>query len=260
MKFEILTDRFERRKERTAYGTIPLRRRADGRDFFLKETAAALLELPAGIHDFDECFGAYGKSLRQDLSDGLTLLSAFGAAAVVPEQDSSACVFRVAGERDYADIAGFVNSGRVFFLGSLAASDDVMSMDAIRARQFNNLEYCFLYREQGELKGVLIAGMPSEESWSTACRLCGIVLSDEFAGSPSGLLSSDGEKAVRGLLDCTEEAFRGDMGIFRYLCLKDDDPFLPFLKDEGFQETAFLRHELADGGDVRIYDRRIGTC
>ena len=42
MKFEILTDRFERRKERTAYGTIPLRRRADGRDFFLKETAAAL--------------------------------------------------------------------------------------------------------------------------------------------------------------------------------------------------------------------------
>lgn len=260
MKFEILTDRFERRKERTAYGTVPLRRLADHRDFFLKETAAALLELPAGIHDFDECFGSCGESLRQDLLDGLTLLSAFGAATVVPEQDRSACAFRVAGEHDYADIAGLVNGGRACFLGSVAASEDVMGMDAIRARQFNNLEYCFLYREQGELKGVLIAGMPSEESWSAACRLCGIVLSDEFAGSPSSLLSPEGEEVVRGLLACTEEAFRGDMGIFRYLCLKDDDPFLPFLKNEGFQETAFLRQETTDGGDVRIYDRRIRTC
>lgn len=258
MKFEILTENFERRKERTPYGTIPLRRISDRRDFFLNENAAALLELPAGVHIFEECFEGLDETLLRDLRDGLTLMAAFDAAAIDFEEDKPVCTFAVAGERDYYDISALINNENAIRFGTFPNPQD-MTMDAMRGRQFNNIEYHFLYREQGTLKGVLIVGLPSEESYSTAVRIIGIVLSGDVCTSA---IPEDpaAEPILRGLITYAENAFHNDMGIMRYLCYDSDDPILPLLLKMGYQETAFLRHETLNGNDVRIYDKRITLC
>lgn len=252
MKFEILTEGFERLGEETAYSTIPLRSTATRRDFFLNVAAKELLELPEGEHDFEDAFGELSADRKQDLEDGLVLLSAFGGARITKEnpESGSSCFCRVAGERDYRAIANLINGDSVYRMGTIPKSEVNMNEDMIRARQFNNLEYNFLYWKDETLKAVLLAGMPAPESYSAAFRLCGIAVSDDFAETERRLIA---EK----LINYTIDAFRKEFSVCRYLSFSEKDDLADLLMCKGFVRTAYLPNEAENGRDVTVYDMRV---
>ena len=250
MKFRIITENFDVRGEATPYGTIPLRSRVNRRDFFLDIKAADLLSLPEGEHDFDELFGSCDPRDRRAFLDGLTLLSAFGVAEVSAEEPEGPICCRVAGERDYRDISKLLTGEDTVRMGVVPADKVYMSEDNIRARQFNNDEYNFIYTENGEIKGVLIACMPQAGSFSAAFRLCGIAIAR----------GCDPDMIIGPLFACAKDAFRDEFRICRYLCFAEDDPFAERLTVLGFRETAKLSAEAEDGGDVTVYDLEVAEC
>ena len=249
MRFEIINDGFEKRGDITPYGTLPLRSKGNGRDFFLNAPAAVLLDLSSGEHDFEAEFGGLPPEKQQELRDGLTLLSAFGAAKLQKESAESAFC-RVAGEKDYKAVSALVNSDSVTRMGKMPRDPEYMSQDSIRARQFNNDEYNFLYWENGALKGVLLACIPSSKTYSVAFRLCGIVVSED----------ADAAETAGKLIDYTISEFQEEFRICRYLCFEEEDRLVPILLAHGFAQTAHLLKEAEDGGDVTIYDKRFITC
>ena len=247
MKFEIISEAYEQRGDRTPYGTIPLRSKKNGRDFFLNAPAALLLQLPGGEHDFEAEFGAYEPEKQQDLRDGLILLSAFGAAVIRQEKAEGPSFCRVAGEKDYRAVSALIRREDARRFGKMPMDPEYMSEDSIRARQFNNNEYNFLFFENGALKGVLLACMPSLKTYSAAFRLCGAAVEQ----------GADAEEAVGKLIDYTVLDFKDEFRVFRYLCFDENDPLLPVLENRGFKQTARLVKEAEDGGDVTVYDKRI---
>ncbi len=255
MKFEILSEGYERRGEETPFGTIPLRSTSNRRDFFLNSAAAELLALPEGVHDFEEEFGQCSPEKKRDLEDGLILLSAFGAAAITEEKPDFGAPYicRVAGEKDYKAIAALINSDTACRLGTIQKSETNMSQDMIRARQFNNQEYNFLCLKEGKPLAVLLVGMPAWESYSDAFRIAGIAVANETD-------QADIKELAGMLLDYAIAEFQEEFSICRYLSFAEDDPLAEMLKEKGFSETASLKGEAEDGGDVVIYDRRISPC
>ncbi len=250
MKFEICHDAYERRGQVTEDGTLPLRSLKNGRDFFLKAAAAPLLELDGSVHDAETEFSALTPETRQDYLDGLTLLSAFGAARVLEETAESPVRIRVAGEKDYKAIAQLMNRENVLRLGKIPGDPTYMNEDNIRARQFNNDEYNFLYLRSGELRGVLLACMPSLKAHSVAFRLCGIAVEE----------GEDVGEIVGKLTDYCIREFSGEFRVIRYLCFREEDPLLPYLEEMGFTRSAYLEKEAEDGGDVAVFDKRILPC
>ena len=255
MKFEIVTEGFERRGDVTPYATIPLRSTASRRDFFLNASAYELLELSEGVHDFEEEFGALSTEKKRNLKDGLILLSAFGAAKVSEEEAGEAGPYfcRVAGEKDFKTIAAFINSDAVRRLGTIPKSETGMNEDMIRARQFNNLEYNFLCLKEGKLFAVLLVGMSGSESYSAAFRLCGIAVSAEAD-------DTEVKNVAEMLLDNAVGEFQQEFSICRYLCFAEEDALAELLKEKGFSKTAHLIGEAEDGGNVTVYDWRFAQC
>ena len=250
MKFRIIRDGYEKRGDTTPYGTIPLRSKRNGRDFFLSVEAEALMTLPDGEYDFDGTFGAFDREKRQALLDGLTLLSAFGAAELFDEPRRSSEFCRVAGEKDYCAVAALITDDTTLRFGQLPIDPVYMSQDSIRARQFNNEEYNFLYIKNDEIKAVLTACMPQASSYSAAFRLLGIAIGE----------GCDAEDVIDRLLECAMRSFCGEFRICRYLCFDPNDPFAKTLLSKGFKETARLFGEAEDGADVTVYDLEETTC
>ena len=250
MKFRIINEGYEKRGDTTPYGTIPLRSKKNGRDFFLSVEAEELMALPDGEYDFDGTFGAFGQEKRQALLDGLTLLSAFGAAELNDETRRSSAVCRVAGEKDYAAVAALITDDTTLRFGQLPVDPVYMSQDSIRARQFNNEEYNFLYIENGEIMAVLTVCIPQASSYSAAFRLLGIAIGKDCVS----------EDVINKLLECAMRSFCGEFRICRYLCFAPNDPFAKTLLSKGFKETARLLGEAEDGADVTVYDLEEATC
>lgn len=249
MRFIVHQAVFEKVAERTSYGTIPLKIKKTGRELSLKETAGRLLEIADKELELENLLTGCDESLQQDLRDGLTLLSAFGIAEVFDDPRDGEKDIRVAGERDYRDIAAFLAKSDNISYGNFKVDfTEYINEDNIRARQFMNLEYNFLYRSGGEIKGVLLMAMPREYSFERICRIGWAVIARE--------LSDQAEEIINGLLDYAQTQFGDEFAACRYFHIQPDDRLVTILQQRGFTETAHLEKETNDGHDVVIYDCR----
>jgi hypothetical protein len=251
MKFEILSDEYERLGDATQYGTIPLKGKSNKRNFFLDVTAAGLLDLPGGVHDFDGVFKDLDVKQKNEMVDGLRVLTAFGAARIIKEEDKDpdGFKFRVAGEKDYKDVAAFLGGKGTKTYG-FVVSGDPATEDNLRANQFNNMEYLFLCRKNGKIVGLTVAIMPKETAATRAFQISGVVVADK-------LTDEEKDTVVKGLWDYVKKAFEGEFKICRHISYAEDDKFLSYLKDFGFIKTATLEKETSAGATSFVYDLKL---
>lgn len=251
MKFDIHTQEYERLGGTTEYGTIPLKGKDNNRNFFIDKDAAPLLDLSDGTYDFEKEFGGLSEKQQHNILDGLRVLSAFGGARVIKEEnrDPSGFIFRVAGEKDYKEASALLTDDNARRFGTLFGEKDDLSEDDIRFRQFNNQEYLFLCLKNKKPVGVIVTVMPDPYSYAASFRISGAVLSGSLSEGETGAV-------LKGLLHKVKSAFESEFRICRYLQYEDGDKWLPYLKDEGFKKVAFLEKETAAGGDVTVYDLR----
>lgn len=252
MRFEICTDEYERLGDTTQYGTIPLKGKKHNRNFFLDVTAADLLDLSDGIYDFDEQFKDLDSTQKNEIFDGLRVLTAFGGAKIIKEEDKDpdGFKFRVAGEKDYKETAAFLADKDTRVLGSVVKDGEIANEDNLRATQFNNLEYLFLCRRKGSIVAVLVAVMPKENAATTAFQISGAAVSKDLS-------DKEKDEVVKGLWDYTKGAFDGEFKICRHISYAEDDALLPYMKEFGFVKTASLEKETAAGGNVDVYDKKL---
>lgn len=256
MKFQIKSQSFERLGDATEYGTIPLRSLPDGRCLFLKAEAAPILDITDKWMDFEKFVAGSDDEKRRDYEDALTLLSCFGIAKVMTEPTPDEGVF-VAGEREYGEVSDFclaVRHAEGNILLNHAADDRYFSLSAVRERQFNNLEYHFMYKKDGAIRALMNISMMPDVTLPTAVILSGLLF-------PHGTDKVDRQTFTHALLSYTAAEFGKDFLRMRFLhkiprasSVPRFDETLRILKNEGFKKTAVLTRELPDGGDVHIYD------
>lgn len=251
MKFMLKSDAFQRLGEITDYDTIPLLATESKRNLFLPSGAEPLLAQSDNWIELEQLQASYSDK-AEDLKNGLILLECFGIAEVKEDPRQEDKSLRVAGERDYRSLADFLTGGKIRRYGNIDLSmteyvQEYLNQDNIRARQFNNMEYNFLIRRNGELVAVLLVGMPSEASYSTACCISWFVVSEDVS-------EEEDVELLNKLLDYTAEAFKAEFTRLRYLSVAEGDLFVKMLVDYGFKQVAKLVKEADDGRDVIIYD------
>lgn len=251
MKFFIKSDAYKRVGAVTEYGTLPLR--ADERNFFLKADAEQILDNADRWTDFDELTGNFDEAKLKDYEEALTLLSAFGVAEIEEKPTKSEGIF-VAGEREYAAVSEFLLKNRADannFLWDYNADDEYFSLSKVRERQFNNIEYHFMYKNDDEILSVLIVRTAPQGTLSTSLLLSGLLFKPN-------LTAEEKQNIFGEFLRYVSKEFCGDYRRLRFLrkilangCYEE---IFSLLKEYNFIKKATLKNELLGGGDVEIYD------
>lgn len=253
MRFQLYKDRFRRLGDHTEYGTIPLYSEANGKNLFLPLAAEPLLQLAEsspGWHVFEEVARDFEEEQQRALEDALVILSSFGLAECLQEEEQREGVW-VVGEKEYKEVVSFIREAQAEGGGYLLegrGSTDYFSVPALRARQFNNLCYHFMYRRDDLIRGVMFVSMMDREIMPTAILLAGLLFRP-------GLRGEERKVVFQGLLQYVAGAFRQDYAKLRFLykCEAEAET-LSLLLEAGFRKIAVLPRELADGGSVTLYD------
>lgn len=248
MKFIIDQDAFNAQEE--THETIPLKLVESGRMLFLKPSAKPLLHA-AGWTDFDAfAFGA-DEALRMDFEDAITALECFDLARV---QERSGIAYKqccVAGERDYALLAQFMQHYLSLGLSFTPVETPLYySLDNVRLRQFTNTEYHFMKMDGSELLAVLVVGVPPGDDVSSVATFGAVVFRDTLDEAAC-------RACLKDLLDFAAFEFRGELNRFRFLHVAEDPrqkQILPLLTDYGFQKICTLEKEILQKIDLKIYD------
>ena len=249
MRFIVHKSAFERVDGVTPFGTVILKLKDSGRELSLNKTAVCLLDNTDKERDTDELFSGCDEALQKDLRKGLTLLSAFEIAEIFDDPRNEDKDIRIAGERDYREISAFLTKSDNITYGNFKNDiAEYFNEDNVRARQFSNFEYNFLYRPGGVIKGVLLMVMPREYTFEKVCRTEWIVLAPDLKDSDTEI--------IKNLLTYAQKMFKNEFPIYRYLHIRDDDKLLSILQAVGFEKTANLEEETSDNKDVEVYDQR----
>ena len=260
MKFLINRSSYKRLGEATEYGTIPFQTTSEGRNFFLKTDAASILNFADTWTDFSDLAKDFDQTKIQDYKDALTLLLAFGIAQIkeLPEETQKNDGIFVAGEREYAAVSEFLSKNvknKCNFSLDRKADISYFSPSKVRERQFNNIDYHFMYKKSGKISALLIVRCLPPETLSSSLLLCGLLF-DVKTGE------SERQSMAHELIARISKEFGMDYKRLRFLRKLSDPQFdgieteetLRILITEDFIKTARLERELQDGGDVEIYD------
>lgn len=254
MRFRLIKDSFRRLGECTGYGTIPLYSEVNGKNLFLPVGAELLLQLAdeaAGWYDLDSLTKDFDETRRRACEDALVILACFGIAECEQVETKSQEGVFVAGEREYEEVSRFIQAAQAEGGGYLLEGrglEDFFSVSAVRARQFNNVCYHFMYRRDGRMEAVLLVSMMPKETLPTAVMLGGLLFR-------AGLAAEEQKKFFHALLRHVAEAFAADFSKLRFFYKNDTEAdTLSLLLEEGFRKVAVLSHELSDGGSVVLYD------
>lgn len=251
MKFLIDSTAFVRTGEISLNGeNIPLKTVQTRRALFLKKNAEELLQVCDVWRDFDKAFAVFSAEKRSDLMDGLTLLRGFGIAEC--REDPVHSNVRVAGERDYRGIAALIDENPNDGIGWLPPADkEVYQEDLLRARQFMNTEYHFLYEKDGKMRGMAVLVMPKPETLSVSVILGGTV----FERSAS---EEEKRHMLLSLLSFAAKSFADEFRTVRFLQrYPESEPLTSALCDLGFRCVCTLKKEMPFGEDVAVYDMPI---
>lgn len=195
--------------------------------------------------------GQEGAKLQDELN-ALRVLEAFNIADVEhdPEPDTDGCT--VAGERQYREIAAFYKTAAQNPRSAIyAPSEEYISEDAIRARQFNNKEYNFIRRDDKGICAVLTIGVPTGTQVSSAGRINSAAFR---AGDDDALCAHSLAALLRFAGDC----FTGDLVKLRFIYTGEaQDWMLSVLETQGFEKICTLKRELAKSIDVTYYDKML---
>ena len=254
MKFIIDSNAYEIAKSQRSQDVIALVSKAVNRNLFLKKEAGRLLQNADREIDFEEWSQDFDNEEIRDLKDGLTLLECFGIARCSESERDLVPYVRVAGERDYRRIAAFIQEQQEDTFGFLpAGSEDFYSEDNIRARQFMNVEYCFLTQEDGQIESLIIIAMPKAQTLSAAVRICGVRFRADLDRERC-------EYLLEQMINRAVDSFSDDYTKLRFLRWQDSqDALTDSLKKLGFVQICTLKKEAYDGSDVTVYDLQIGN-
>jgi len=254
MKFIIDSNAYEIAKNQRSQDVIALVSRTVNRNLFLKKEAGRLLQTADCEIDFEEWSEGFDREEVRDLKDGLTLLECFGIARCWESDRDVVRTVRAAGERDYRHIAAFIREQQGDTFGFLpSASEDFYSEDNIRARQFMNVEYCFLAEKDGRIESLIIIAMPKPQTLSSAVRICGMRFRTDLEAQRR-------EYLLEQMINRAADSFSDDYTKLRYLRWKDSqDDLTDSLERLGFVQICTLKKEAYDGSDVTVYDLQIGN-
>lgn len=189
---------------------------------------------------------------HQDELNALRVLEAFNIADIEhdPEPDTDGCA--VAGERQYREIAALyktaVNNPRS---GIQTVSEEYLSEDSIRARQFNNKEYNFIRRDGDGICAVLTIGVPTTEQVYSVGRINSVAFRD-------GEDETACQHSLGALVRFAADSFTGDLTKLRFIYTGHvQDWLLDALGGMGFVKVCTLKRELAQSIDVTYYDKML---
>lgn len=194
---------------------------------------------------------AIKKEIENDLMDTVYLLEAFTIAKIYDKPKHDDCVV-VAGDRDYLSLSNFIKANKNNKYNYITVINmSLFSAVSIRARQFNNQEYTFIYREDGEVQGCITLAVPIVGVQVNTMNILLIVFAE----------NTNDEKCVAILGKLLEYAMYQFNGEFRKVRINyfssNHDIIIGILKKQGFQKVAHYDDELKEYGDLTVYDKVI---
>lgn len=185
MKFKIIEDSYIFRDEDD--DTISLMIKETSQIIYLNAMAKKILETS---HDFCELKdfvkmlnldSGTEKIAMKEFEELIYQLESFGILLISNKEVFYGEGCKVAGERDYADIANFIecNLKNQYSYSSITNTAYFNSI-SIRSRQFNNLEYNILKRKDEKILSDLIISMPASTSGLSVIFINGIIFDSEL--------------------------------------------------------------------------------
>lgn len=252
MKYKFIEDSYTVREEEN--DTISLMINKTNQIIYLNNAARKILFDPNKTEDLDkfvESLDVDDKTQAyKDYEELLYQLECFELVKVEKEEQESSDGCKIAGEKDYNEIAQFINAN----IQNQFSYSNVVNMKyynpiSIRARQFNNTEYNILYFLDGKIVADLVVALPPNTSGFVVVYFNAIFFNNT--------LNEDECKKILGeLLKYVSKLFEKKFCKLRFHYFNETQNWLlPILKSLGFKEICTFEKELRDNKSLTVFDK-----
>lgn len=254
MKYKILENSYIYRNEDN--DTISLMIKSTDQIIYLNKSAKKILledNKSWELSDIIDCWNIDEKNKKEiykDYEELLYQLECFGIVEIERDNITKDNGCRIAGERDYFNIADFIQKNIYYrFSYSNITNMKYYNSISIRTRQFNNTEYNILYCLNGEIVAVLVIALPPNTSGFSVTYLNAVFFKNS-------LDEKDCITILKEQISFVDELFRRDFRKIRFHYYDAKQKWLlAQLETLNFKKICTFEKELYSNKNLSIYDK-----